>query len=86
MYARGATPLRPLTAGWQPPVGLAAEPRAPGWDVGPGPARDDAATNVPWNDSSRSSGALLAPGPANPRATITFGDVPPRRPFGNPGG
>ena len=44
------------------------------------------ATNVPWNERSRSSGALFAPGPAKPRATITFGVVAPPGPFGKPGG
>ena len=43
------------------------------------------ATYVPWNELSRSSGALFAPGPAKPRATITFGVVEPVVPFGNPG-
>ena len=37
------------------------------------------ATNVPWNEPSRSSGAPFAPGPAKPRATITFGVVDPVR-------
>ena len=44
------------------------------------------ATKVPWNELSRSSGALFAPGPAKPRATITFGVVDPVGPFGKPGG
>jgi hypothetical protein len=44
------------------------------------------ATNVPWKDCSRSSGALLAPGPAKPRATMTFGVVAPLGPLGKPGG
>jgi hypothetical protein len=42
-------------------------------------------TNVPWKESSRFSVSLFAPGPAKPRATMTFGLVPPG-PFGNPGG
>ncbi len=44
------------------------------------------ATCVPWKELSRSSGVEFAPGPANPRATITFGVVDPVCPFGNPGG
>ena len=43
------------------------------------------ATCVPWNDCSRSSGELFAPGPAKPRAAITFGVVEPVMPFGKPG-
>ena len=86
MYARGATPLRSCTAGWQPPCDSWQKPSRPaGTSVSGFPAITPA-TKVPWNDCSRSSGALLAPGPANPRATITFGDVPPTPPFGNPAG
>src|SRR5262245_17350426 len=85
MYARGATPWTSFTAGWQPPF---ASLQKPGWPASTSvftPAITPA-TNVPWNERSRSSGALLAPGPAKPRATITFGVVEPEVPFGNPGG
>ena len=40
------------------------------------------ATNVPWNETSRFSTEPVPPGPAKPRATITFGEVPPPVPFG----
>ena len=44
------------------------------------------ATNVPWNDCSRSIDPPPVPGPAKPFATITFGVVPPPGPFGKPAG
>ena len=44
------------------------------------------ATNVPWKERSRSSGAPLDPAAAKPRAAITFGVVAPATPFGKPGG
>src|SRR3970040_642099 len=87
MYARGATPLRSSTAGWQPPEAsehpCGREPA--GTSVFAAPAMIPA-TNVPWNDWSRSSGELFAPGPAKPRATMTFGVVDPLGPLGEPGG
>ena len=82
----GRDALDVLDRGMTSAVRLAAEAHA-------GPAATSVltpaitpATNVPWNESSRSSGALFAPRPAKPRATITFGVVEPLVPFGNPGG
>src|SRR6476620_2286836 len=85
MYARGATPEMPFTAGWQPPSASLQKPVLPAATSVGTPAMTPA-TKVPWNDLSRSSGALFAPGPAKPRATITLGEVPPLGPFGKPGG
>ena len=85
MYARGATPSMPFTAGWQPPFASLQKPVRPASTSVLTPAMTPA-TKVPWNESSRSSGALFAPGPAKPRATITFGVVEPVVPFGKPGG
>ena len=86
MCARGATPLTSCTAGWQPPCASEQNPGTPaGTSVFSRPAMTPA-TKVPWNDCSRSSGALFAPGPAKPRATMTFGVVDPPGPFGNPAG
>src|SRR5438067_761435 len=68
MYARGATPLRPETAGWSRPAGA----------VVPSSPAAIPATCVPWKDAARSTGnfpGLPAPGPGNERATITFGVV-----------
>src|SRR5437773_146148 len=79
MYARGATPLRPETAGWSRPAG-AVVPSSPA--VIP-------ATCVPWKDAARSTGSfpgLPAPGPGNERATITFGVVYDVSPRGKPAG
>ena len=47
------------------------------------------ATCVPWKDAFGSSAirpSFPAPGPGNERATITFGVVHFRPPFGNPAG
>ena len=64
---------------------LDADARTPGLDVGLD-ARDHAGDVGAVERLSRSSGVLLAPGPAKPRATITFGVVEPGVPFGKPGG
>ena len=85
MYARGATPEMPVTAGWQPPSALMQKPGRPAGTSMGTPAMTPA-TKVPWKDWSRSSVAALECGPANARATITFGVVEPVSPFGNPGG
>ena len=85
MYARGATPSTSFTAGWQPPADSTQNPVCPASTSVLTPAMTPA-TKVPWNELSRSSGALFAPGPAKPRATITFGVVDPVAPFGKPGG
>ena len=75
MYARGATPLTPFTAGWQPPCASPQTPRTPaGTSVFARPAMIPA-TNVPWNEFSRSSGAEFVPRLAKPRETMTFGVV-----------
>src|SRR5687768_9084652 len=85
MYARGATPSRSSTAGWQPPCASTQMPGRPASTSVLTPAITPA-TWVPWNELSRSSGVLLAPGPAKPRAAITLGVVEPEVPFGNPAG
>ena len=87
MYARGATPLRPLTAGWQPPADSTQYPVTPAGTSVPALPAITPATNVPWNDWSRSSGALLAPGACEAaRDDHLRASCRPRRPFGNPGG
>jgi hypothetical protein len=55
---------------------LDADPLSGCVDVGLDPAITPA-TCVPWKERSRSSGVAFAPGPANPRATMTFGVVEP---------
>src|SRR3954470_12573996 len=78
MYARGATPERPFTAGGSFAAG-AFVPESPAAMP---------ATCVPWY-SAGSSGlrpGLPEPGPGKVRATITFGVVALRSPFGKPAG
>ena len=86
MYARGATPLRSATAGWQAPASSLQKPGLPAATSVPSTPAITPATNVPWNDCSRSIEPPPVPGPAKPLATITFGVVPPPGPFGKPGG
>ena len=68
-----------------PALGLVAEPAPPGLDVRRDPG-DDPGDERPVEETSRFSTEPVPPGPAKPRAAITFGDVPPPVPFGNPGG
>src|SRR5439155_24775416 len=98
IQARGATPVRPVTFGWQPPSdALHLIPPGPSEStivevagaVVPASPADTPATAVPWNENCRSTASRPSgpePGPGNALAPITFGVVRFVWPFGKPAG